>query len=311
LGGGSDVESYIREYGTVVLGTTINKYIYISLRYLPPIFDYQSRIVYSIIEEVKSNADIRHPAVKATLKELKYNHLPLSIHYEGDLPKGTGIGSSSSFLVGLINALGALDHIRFSPEELSQHSINIERKILKLEGGKQDQVFAAYGGLNAIYFHKDGKIEVKRISLSNSFRKTFENSFLLFYIGGDRLSGEMVASYHTNLVDRQHHLKEIAIAGIEALEQQNLDTFAKLLNEGWDTKKSCGDKISNQKLEDIRTAAMNSGAMAFKVCGAGGTGMVLLMVRPEEKRGVVKALSGLINISFSFESTGSTIIFEG
>lgn len=313
FGGGTDYPAWYRRNGGVVLSTTIDKYCYISCRYLPPFFEHAYRIVYSKIEEVSSISDIQHPAVRAVLDWMQC-HQGLEIHYDGDLPARSGLGSSSSFTVGLINALMALKGKYISREDLANKAIHVEQSLLKENVGSQDQVSVAYGGFNRIEFKTDDTYDVTPVVLPKPKLEVLENHLMLFYTGISRYSSEVAKSTIDNFKSRGQELKQMEEMVGEALkilngDDERLVDFGRLLNEGWQRKRKLSDKISNPVIDEIYDQAMDVGATGGKVLGAGGGGFMLFFVPPPYRDAVKRRFSKLIHVPLRFESSGTRIVF--
>ena len=312
FGGGTDHPSWFRENGGKVVATTFDKYCYISIRNLPPFFDHKYRVVYSKIESVNSISELRHPAVKEVLKYFD-NRNGLEIHHDGDLPARSGLGSSSSFTVGLINAMSALEGIYKSSYELASTAIHIEQDLIKECVGSQDQISAAYGGFNEIEFYKDGSFSVEPLLINLDRKKVLNDNLMLFFTGVSRFSSEVAKSQIENMdncVSQMHELYEIAEEGASILTRPNvpIEEFGKLLDKAWLNKRSLSNKISNNSIDNLYETAIKSGAIGGKVLGAGGGGFILFFVKPENQEKVKKALSKLTYVPFKFENTGSKVV---
>lgn len=312
FGGGTDYPAWFRENGGVVLATTIDKYCYISCRYLPPFFEHKYRVVYSKIENVKEASQIEHPAARAVLEWLKCDK-GLEIHHDGDLPARSGLGSSSSFTVGLISAIMALNGRHISKEELANNAIHIEQDVLKENVGSQDQVSVAHGGFNRIEFRRDNTYDVTPVVLPKSRLEMLEGSLMLFFTGISRFSSEVARAQIENLKKRELELRRMEEMVGEALSilnggKDSLDDFGRLLDEAWQYKKSLSDKVSNSTIDQIYEEAVRSGALGGKILGAGGGGFILFYVRPEHQPAVKERLKELIHVPFRFENSGSRIV---
>ncbi|RJQ48177.1 MAG: kinase [Gammaproteobacteria bacterium] len=312
FGGGTDYPAWFRENGGVVLATTIDKYCYISCRYLPPFFEHKYRVVYSKIENALEISQIEHPAAKAVLEWLKCNR-GLEIHHDGDLPARSGLGSSSSFTVGLINAIMALNGRYISKEELANNAIHIEQDVLKENVGSQDQISVAHGGFNRIEFKRDNTYDVVPVVLPKSKLEMLEGSLMLFFTGISRFSSEVAKTQIENLKKREPELRRMEEMVGEALSilnggENSLDDFGRLLDEAWRYKKSLSDKISNLTIDQIYEKALKSGALGGKILGAGGGGFLLLYVPLENQQQVKSQLTHLVHVPFHFENTGSRIV---
>jgi D-glycero-alpha-D-manno-heptose-7-phosphate kinase len=312
FGGGTDYPAWFRENGGAVLSTAIDKYCYISCRYLPQFFEHKYRIVYSRIENTKEIQEIEHPAVRAVLMWLKCDK-GLEIHHDGDLPARSGLGSSSSFTVGLINAVMALNGKYISSAELADCAIHIEQNILKENVGSQDQIAVAYGGFNRVEFKTDGTYDVTSIILPLERRRMLESHLMLFFTGLSRFSSDIEKTKIDNFKHHEVELRRMAEMVTEAMDILNapdryLLEFGKLLDEGWRYKKSLSDKVSMPVLDQIYDAALKVGAIGGKILGAGGGGFLLLFVPPENQLSVKERLKDLINVPVRFEGAGSKIV---
>jgi D-glycero-alpha-D-manno-heptose-7-phosphate kinase len=312
FGGGTDYPVWAREQGGAVLSTSINKYCYITCRHLPPFFEHKHRIVYSIIETVKRNGDIKHPAVRAIFNELGVDR-GLEMHYDGDLPARSGIGSSSSFTVGLLNALYALLGRRRSNQELAQQAIHIEQNILGETVGYQDQIAAAYGGFNRIEFHRDGDFTVSPVIAGPNRINDLNDRLMLFFTGFSRIANSVAESKVRNFSSKEKHLhKMFEMVGLaeDILQDssRSLDDFGYMLNQAWELKRDLSDKVSNTAIDEIYKIGTRNGALGGKILGAGGGGFVLFYVPLDHQGAVRKALSHLIEVDFRFENKGSRVV---
>jgi D-glycero-alpha-D-manno-heptose-7-phosphate kinase len=312
FGGGTDYPVWYRENQGAVLSTTIDKYCYITARYLPPFFPHKYRIVYSKIELVKDINKILHPAVKATLNFLKINN-GLEIHHDGDLPARTGLGSSSAFTVGFLNSLYALKGMMVSKEKLAKEAIHIERDVLKENVGSQDQVAVAYGGFNKIIFGGDDEIQVEPVTVEKARIKELENHLMLYFTGFSRIASEIAKDQIINIPEKKRELTIIYQMVDEAIkilnDKRDICEFGKLLHETWQLKKSLSNKISTPEINNIYERAIKAGAIGGKLLGAGGGGFIILFVSPERQKKIRETLKGLLEVPFSFESEGSQIIY--
>lgn len=312
FGGGTDYPKWYKEHGGAVLATTIDKYCYITCRYLPPFFEHKSRIIYSKMEYVKDIDEIQHPSVRATLKFMDINR-GIEIHHDGDLPARTGLGSSSAFTVGLLNALYALKGFMPSKMQLAKEAIYIEQKILKENVGVQDQTLAAIGGFNRIEFGGDNHMHCRKVTIGNERLKLLENNLMLFFTGFTRTASEIAAEQIKNMPHKKRELKTIHQMVDEAISILNgnndLSTFGNLLNESWKLKRSLSSKVSMPYIDDIYNTALKSGAIGGKLLGAGGGGFILFFAKPENQSKIRKKLKHLLYVPFRFENLGSQIIF--
>jgi len=312
FGGGTDYPVWYRESGGAVLATTFDKYCYITCRCLPPFFEHKHRIVYSQAELVRDIDEIRHPAVRETLRFMGIID-GVEIHHDGDLPARTGLGSSSSFTVGLLNALYALKGVMPSRMQLAQEAIHIEQEVLKENVGCQDQVLAAFGGFNRVDFSGDNNIDIKRITISPPRLESLQNHLMLFFTGFSRTASEIAGEQIKQTPGKKRELTQMLHMVDEAINILNSDRdlldFGKLLHENWQLKRSLTDKISTPYTDFLYETAIKAGASGGKLLGAGGGGFMLFFVRPELQDTVYKAMGNVLNVPFRFESAGSQIIF--
>ena len=313
FGGGSDYPSWYIRNGGAVLSTTIDKYIYISCRYLPPFFEHKYRIVWSQMENVKAINEIKHRAVKEMLKYFKIKS-GLEIHYDGDLPATSGMGSSSVFVVGLMNLLNNFQGKKIKKKMLAQKSIHFEQKILKDVVGSQDQVAATYGGFNKITFKTGGGFNVHPISIKKKTLNKLNRNLLLVYTGISRTAHTIARGYVNKLhKSKKSHVLQISSFVAEAektLRNGDVNNFGKLLHESWLEKKSLSSSITNSFIDEIYNIAINKGALGGKLLGAGGGGFFLFYVPYFRQKNFIKYFAKLINVPFKFSSTGSEIMFK-
>lgn len=312
FGGGTDYPGWYLKHGGEVLATTIDKYCYITCRYLPPFFEHRLRIAYSKVEECQNVNEVKHSAVREILKFLSIKN-GLEIHHDGDLPARSGIGSSSSFTVGLLHALYALKGTMPSKHQLSMESIHIEQNMIKETVGSQDQVSAAYGGFNHIRFMQSGEIDVQPMTLSPVLIQELNSHLMLFYTGIIRNAEEVAKSYVNDIENKGKQLMlmgQMVPEAISILNTNNdLNSFGELLHEAWVAKRSLSNLVSNSNVDDIYDIARKAGAVGGKLSGAGGGGFLFLFVPPEKQPNVLDKLNQFIHIPFNMESTGSQIIF--
>lgn len=312
FGGGSDYPSWYRQHGGAVLAATIDKYCYINVRHLPPFFEHRFRIVYSKIESCAVVDEIMHPSVRGVLQNMNVS-CGLEIHHDGDLPARSGMGSSSAFTVGLLNALYALQGQMIGKRQLALESIRIEQDLLKETVGSQDQVQAAYGGLNYITFHADDEFSVRPVVLRRERIQEFNSHLMLFYTGIKRTAADVAQSYVNDIENKKRALritKDLVKEGLAILSSdQDLIPFGELMHEAWQVKRSLSDKVSNADVDALYQQAKEAGAVGGKLTGAGGGGFMLLFVPPGHKAAVSQALHHLIHVPFQFEFSGSQIIF--
>ena len=312
FGGGTDYPKWYREHGGTVLGFAIDKYCYISVRNLPPFFEYRHRIVYSRVEMVTDIADIEHPAVRGVLQDQDID-TGLEIHHDGDLPARSGLGSSSSFTVGLLNALSAKQGTMTMKQQLAQDAIRIEQDVIEEHVGSQDQVWAAYGGINRINFSKQGDFEVHPVVISKSRKQELLGHLLLYFTGLSRFASEIAKKQIDNFDQRQQHLKTMAglvDEGFDVLVSENrpIREIGELLHQSWQLKRELADNVTTPEIDEIFSAAMDAGATGGKLLGAGGGGFVLLFVEPDKQPAVKEKLKDLIRVEFGFDEVGSKIV---
>lgn len=312
FGGGTDYPAWYRDHGGVVLATTIDKYCHITCRYLPPFFEHKHRIVYSRIENVQHFEEIEHPAVRAILGWAGCDK-GLEIHHDGDLPARAGLGSSSSFTVGLIHALAALDGKYVTKEELAKNAIHIEQKIINENVGSQDQISASFGGFNRIEFNRNDAFQVSPVILAKDRLQELQAHLMLCFTGFSRIASEIAKSKIDNFKNRELELKcmgEMVDEAIKMLQKTNssIDEFGKLLHQSWIFKRSLSEKISTPEIDAIYQEAMEAGATGGKLLGAGGGGFLLLFVKPSLQSQVRERLKHLIHVPFAFEDSGSRVV---
>jgi D-glycero-alpha-D-manno-heptose-7-phosphate kinase len=312
FGGGTDYPGWFREHGGAVLATTIDKYCYITCRSLPPFFEHKHRIVYSNIENVKHIEEIQHPAVRAVLNWSKVSD-GIEIHHDGDLPARSGLGSSSSFTVGLLNALQGLSGRMAHKDGLAQDAIHVEQNIIGENVGSQDQVSAAYGGFNRIEFHRNDTFDVSPVILPGYRREELRDHLMLCFTGVSRIASEVAKSKIDNLKSREKELKlmrAMVDEGLSILQNPNesIDSFGKLLDTSWQYKRSLSDRVSTPEIDTIYQAAVEAGAIGGKILGAGGGGFLLLFAKPERHAAIRECLKSLVHVPFNFENSGSRVV---
>lgn len=312
FGGGTDYPVWYEANEGAVLSTTIDKYCYLTCRYLPPFFKHKHRIVYSKVEAIKDIRDIRHPAVRAILQFMSVTK-GLEIHHDGDLPARTGLGSSSAFTVGLLHSLYALKGKMPTKYNLAYEAIHIERKVLKEYVGSQDQVAVAYGGFNKINFKNDGSFHVEPIIIPHDRLNYLQDHIMLYFTGFSRIASRIAKEQVRNTFKKSKELARMYHMVEEAknILSSNADIthFGELLHESWLLKRSLTAKISTNEINKIYEVAHKAGATGGKLLGAGGGGFIILFVKPELQPKVRKALNKLLEVKFRFEIFGSQIIF--
>ncbi len=312
FGGGTDMEDYFKEYGGAVISTTFDKYCYVNVRHLPRFFDYSNEISYSKTERVKTVDEIRHPAVRNAMKMLDMHELRLT--YEADLPARSGLGTSSSFAVGMLNAFYSLKGKFADKRKLADEAIYLERVLCNESGGWQDQIAASFGGLNRINFSKDG-YEVIPIIISPERKKALNDNLMMFFTGFTRFSSDIQKTNSiTSTAEKINRLHEMyrLVDEAEAVLQNShsdLDDFGRLLDESWQLKKKTGEHISTNSIDELYMAGKNAGALGGKLLGAGGGGFLVFYVQPEKQEAVREAMKDLLYIPFEFENSGTRVIY--
>ena len=312
FGGGTDYPHWYKSNKGHVISTSIDKYVYISCRNLPPFFKHNIRLVYSKIEETNSIKNLIHVSAKSVLKNEKVLK-NIEIHYDGDLPARSGIGSSSAFTVGLIYALTAFKNKSISKKKLAKKSIFVEQKIIKENVGSQDQIATAYGGFNYINFKNDLEFSVKKINLEKKIKEKLESQIMLFHTGKFRTAENISKTYINKLIDRSKYLYKIydivKIAKSD-LKNMNIDNFGYLLNETWHMKKNISNLISNSYIDEIYKEAIMSGALGGKLLGAGGGGFIMFLVPKNKQQKIKNKFKKLLHVPIKFENHGAKIIYN-
>jgi len=312
FGGGTDYPDWYRVHGGAVLSTTIDKYCYLSCRYLPPFFDYRYRVVWSKVENKRAIDDIEHPVVRCLLDHRGFDR-GVELDHVVDLPARSGRGSSSAFTVGSLHALHALQGRMIGKQELLREALHVEQDLLKETVGSQDQAAAAHGGFNKITFATTGEILVSPVVLQPGRLEELDSHLMLFYTGIVRTASTIAATYVTDLGSKRRQLRilrDMVDESIELLASgRAIEGFGTLLDEAWATKKSLGSGISTDDVDDAYSRAKAAGAIGGKITGAGGGGFLLLFVPPAQQAAVAEALPELVQVPFRFESQGSQIIF--
>ncbi|MDP3724888.1 MAG: kinase [Nanoarchaeota archaeon] len=312
FGGGTDYPVWYEKNGGAVLSTTIDKYCWVSARHLPPFFEHKSRIAYSKIELVKQREEIEHPVVRETLGLLGVEG-GVEIHNFNDLPARSGMGSSSSFTVGLLHALHVLKGKNPEKEKLAQNAIHVEQNLLKENVGCQDQVAAAFGGFNKITFGGKEHMRVEPIALEEEKLNAFQDRLMLFFTGLSRNSSEIAAHQVKNIPKKTRELRrmrEMVDESIAMLRGNDFDGFGRLLHEAWNIKRDLSSEITNSFIDGIYKAGREAGALGGKLLGAGGGGFILFYVPLERKENVKTKLRDFLHIPFRFENKGSEVIYK-
>ena len=309
FGGGTDFPGFYNENGGAVISTTFDKYCYLTVRHLPRFFDYSSQIVYSVTESVKSVNEIEHPAVREAMKYL--NMQELRITYDADLPARSGLGTSSSFAVGLLNAFYALKGKYADKRKLADDAIYLERELCRESGGIQDQIAAAFGGLNRIRFSSGG-YEVEPVIISPKRKEELNKNLMLFFTGFSRFSSDIQKGTEVAIKDKTKNLLEMLELVDEAYKvltsKTDLNEFGKMLDYTWKLKRSIESKISTDDIDSLYAKAVKAGALGGKLLGAGGGGFLLFYVEQDKQESVLKALENLLYVPFEFENGGTKVI---
>lgn len=310
FGGGTDYEGFFKEHEGAVISTTFDKYCYTTIRHLPRFFDYSNEIVYGVMERTKSVDEIKHPAVRNIMKYLDMHEL--RVVYEADLPARSGLGTSSSFAVGLLNACYALKGKYADKRKLADDAIYIERVLCNEAGGIQDQIAASFGGFNRIDFRADG-YTVSPIVFSTDRQKELNNRLMLFFTGFSRFSSDIAQSQIKATRDKTAELMEMKalVDDVQRLlvSGSDLNEFGRLLDYTWKLKRSITSDISNNDIDILYNKAIDAGALGGKLLGAGGGGFLLFYVEPEYQQNVRKVLEDLIYVPFEFENEGTRIMY--
>ena len=312
FGGGTDYPAWFEDHGGAVLATTINKYCYITCRYLPPFFEHKSRIIYSKMEHVFRGIDeIEHPAVREVLRFLKIKE-GLEIHHDGDLPARTGLGSSSAFTVGLLNSLYALKGKMVTKEQLAKEAIYVEQDMCQENVGCQDQALAAYGGFNFIEFGGKNHLQVRQVTMTQEKIEELQSHLMLYFTGFSRTASEIAHHQIQNIPRKKKELKamhDMAYEGLKLLNVNDWVAFGRLLDKSWQIKRHLSEKVSTPHIDDIYQTARRAGAIGGKLLGAGGGGFILFFVPPAKQSKFKEKLKKLLYVPFQFENSGSQIIF--
>ena len=311
FGGGTDMPSFFNEFGGSVISSTFDKYAYVNVRHLPPFMPYYSELCYSRFERVNSIDDIEHPAIREAMRMLDIHEIRLT--YEGDLPARTGLGTSSTFAVGMLNAFYALKGKQVGKRKLAEDAIYLERELCRENGGWQDQIAAAFGGRNRMDF-ADKQFKVTPIIIHPDRKKLLNDSLMLFYTGVTRFSSEVQKDTMSNQQDKIAQLKEMLSLVDEAqaiLENKhsNFNDFGRLLDHTWRLKRNTGGKISNGSIDELYARGLKAGALGGKLLGAGGGGFLLFYIEPDKKETLLKEFDDLMQVPFQFENEGTSMVY--
>lgn len=313
FGGGTDIPEFYLKNGGQVLSTTIDKYLYITCRHMPPFWEYKHRFVYGSNAELVSNLDeIDHPSIRETLRFLNVDY-GIDMHYNTDIPARSGIGSSSSFTVGLVNSINGLAGKMKSKSELMYDAIHIEQNLIGEAVGSQDQAAAAYGGFNRILFRRDGKIEVRPVTLPAQRINEIESHLLLVFTGFQRYAKDIEKEKIQRIERNTQNLIEMKSYVDQAIDilnnNENILQFGELLNDAWKKKRGLSEAVSNSAIDNIYELGLQNGAIGGKLLGAGGGGFMLFFVRPQDKERLKQAMKKYVIVPFSFENSGSQVIY--
>ena len=309
FGGGTDFPDFYREHGGAVISTTFDKYCYVNVRHLPRFFDYSTELSYARTERVKRVEDIEHPAIREAMKHLDMHEIRLT--YEADLPARSGLGTSSSFAVGMLNAFYALKGKYADKRKLADDAIFLERVLCNESGGVQDQTAASFGGMNRINFNAEG-YTVNPVIISPERKKLLNRNLMLFFTGFSRFSSDIQVAAEKNLKSKQNQLLEMLSLVDDAekilTSKTDLEEFGRLLDYTWQLKRGITDKVSTDSIDAVYSRALQAGATGGKLLGAGGGGFLLFYVDPDKQENVRKALENLLYVPFEFENGGTRVI---
>lgn len=311
FGGGTDMKEFFNEHGGAVISTTFDKYCYVTVRHLPPFFDFKNELTYSKIERTSTIEEIIHPAIRNAMKYLNMSGIRLT--YEADLPARSGLGTSSSFAVGMLNAFHSLNGIYASKKQLADEAILLERDLCNEAGGWQDQIAASFGGFNRIDF-SDNSYEVAPIIISKQKKEQLNNNLMMFFTGFTRFSSDVQKANASGRIDKTQQKLEMLRLVDEAEKvlqnkESNLDDFGYLLNTTWNLKRQTGSAISTNSIDELYDKGIKAGALGGKLLGAGGGGFLVFYVTPEKQESVRHAMQDLLYIPFKFENDGTKVIY--
>lgn len=311
FGGGTDMKEFFNEHGGAVISTTFDKYCYVTVRHLPPFFDFKNELTYSKIERTSTTEEIIHPAIRNAMQYLNMNDIRLT--YEADLPARSGLGTSSSFAVGMLNAFHSLNGVYASKKQLADEAIHLERDLCNEAGGWQDQIAASFGGFNRIDF-SDNSYEVTPIIISKQKKEQLNNNLMMFFTGFTRFSSDVQKANASGKIDKTQQKLEMLRLVDEAEKvlqnkESNLDDFGYLLNTTWNLKRQTGSAISTNSIDELYDKGIKAGALGGKLLGAGGGGFLVFYVTPEKQESVRHAMQDLLYIPFKFENNGTKVIY--
>ena len=310
FGGGTDMPSFFNEYGGAVISTTFDKYAYVNVRHLPPFMPYYTELCYSRFERVNDVDEIEHTAIREAMRMLDIHEIRLT--YEGDLPARTGLGTSSTFAVGMLNAFYALKGKYVGKRKLAEDAIYLERELCKESGGWQDQIAAAFGGLNRIDF-ANNQFKVTPIIIHPDKKKILNDSLMLFFTGVSRFSSEVQKDTMSNQEGKLAQLKEMLslvndAQNILESKHSDLNDFGRLLHHTWELKRKTGGKITNGSIDALYERGLKAGALGGKLLGAGGGGFLLFYIEPDKRENLLKELDELMHVPFHFEDEGTSVV---
>lgn len=314
FGGGTDLESFFKKHGGSVLSTTFDKYCYVNVRHLPRFFEYSTELSYSRTERITDVKDIEHPAIRNAMQMLDMHEIRLT--YEADLPARSGLGTSSSFAVGMLNAFYALKGKYADKRKLADEAIYLERVLCDEAGGWQDQIAASFGGFNRINFNTDGTYDVLPVIISPERKKQLNNNLMMFFTGFTRLSSDIqkanAGSVETREAKEKRYLEMLSLVdkaeNILTDSDTDLDDFGRMLDHTWNLKKQTGSAVSTSNIDELYEKGMKAGALGGKLLGAGGGGFLVFYVQPECQDAVKEAMKDLMHIPFKFEDGGTRVI---
>lgn len=315
FGGGTDMEDFFRVHGGAVLSTTFDKYCYVNVRHLPPFFDYRTELSYSKTERVTSVEEIQHPAIRNAMKMLDMHEIRLT--YEADLPARSGLGTSSSFAVGMLSAFYALKGKYVDKNKLADEAIYLERVLCGEAGGWQDQIAASYGGFNRINFNKDGTYDVLPIIVSPERKKQLDHNLMMFFTGFTRFSSDVqkanASSPETKEAKEKRLLEMLDLVDdaedVLTNKERSLDDFGRLLDHTWKLKRQTGSAVSTSNIDALYQKGIEAGALGGKLLGAGGGGFLVFYVQPEKRESLKAAMHDLLYVPFHFEDGGSRVLY--
>lgn len=310
FGGGTDFEGFYKKYGGSVISTTFDKYCFVTVSHLPRFFDYKNQLTYRKIERTNTVDEIEHPAVREAMRYLDMHELRMV--YEADLPARSGLGTSSSFVVGMLNAFYALKGKYVDKMKLAQDAIYVERVLCQESGGVQDQIAASFGGLNRIDFNADGYV-VNPVIISKERKRELNQNLMLFFTGFSRFSSDIAKGQEKatsgNIAELKAMLELVDCAQAILTSKGSLVEFGRLLDDEWKIKRALTNEISNDSIDGLYRKAIEAGAVGGKLLGAGGGGFLLFYVELDKQEYVKKALEDLLYVPFEFEDGGTRILY--